>query len=174
MLHPDGTPNVVEFNCRLGDPETQVVLPLVRSGLLRSPRSRPRAASRCRDRHVRGGAAVTTILAAAGYPDAPVKGAVDHDARESRPRRDGVSRGHQASRGRSAGGQRRPGARRHRRGAQLRCGPGGAAGRRPKRIAFEGKQMRQDIGWREAKRTSSREPAAQPSVRYRRHGISTS
>lgn len=32
MLHSDGTPNVVEFNCRLGDPETEVVLPLVAVG----------------------------------------------------------------------------------------------------------------------------------------------
>jgi len=33
MLTPDG-PKVVEFNCRLGDPEAQVVLPLMEDGLL--------------------------------------------------------------------------------------------------------------------------------------------
>jgi len=33
MLAPDGTPNVLEFNCRLGDPETQPILMRLRSDL---------------------------------------------------------------------------------------------------------------------------------------------
>ena len=33
MITPDG-PKVIEYNCRFGDPETQVVLPLLRSDLL--------------------------------------------------------------------------------------------------------------------------------------------
>ncbi len=36
MVDDEGRPWVVEFNCRLGDPETQVVLPLVSGGLTRS------------------------------------------------------------------------------------------------------------------------------------------
>ena len=33
MITPDGTPKVVEYNCRFGDPETQVVLPLLATPL---------------------------------------------------------------------------------------------------------------------------------------------
>jgi phosphoribosylamine---glycine ligase len=74
MIAPDGSPWVIEFNCRFGDPETQAVLPLIEGGLfellLAAATGAPLPAvplSRC--------AAVTTVLAAEGYPDAPKKGA---------------------------------------------------------------------------------------------------
>lgn len=34
MISPEGDPNVIEFNCRFGDPETQVVVPLLETPLL--------------------------------------------------------------------------------------------------------------------------------------------
>jgi len=34
MIDPNGTPYVLEFNCRLGDPETEVILPRMTSDLV--------------------------------------------------------------------------------------------------------------------------------------------
>lgn len=74
MLGPDDSIKVVEFNCRFGDPETQVVLPLVESGLTEclyrvARNDSPSAIQLSR------AAAVTTVLAAKGYPENPEKGA---------------------------------------------------------------------------------------------------
>jgi phosphoribosylamine---glycine ligase len=68
MLTADGA-RVVEFNCRFGDPETQVVLPLLESPLLEPIARIARGESLAGLRPAwRRGAAVTTVLAAGGYP----------------------------------------------------------------------------------------------------------
>jgi phosphoribosylamine---glycine ligase len=79
MLTPDG-PKVVEFNCRMGDPEAQVILPLTPFPML--PLMRAVAAG---ERLVPDGQtpaptqyAVATVLAAAGYPGTPRTGDVIH------------------------------------------------------------------------------------------------
>jgi phosphoribosylamine--glycine ligase len=74
MLGADDSIKVVEFNCRLGDPETQVVLPLVESGLTECLYrvARNESPSPIKLSH---NAAVTTVLAAKGYPENPEKGA---------------------------------------------------------------------------------------------------
>ena len=75
MVDESGTPWVVEFNCRLGDPETQVVLPLVSGGFTTSLWSVARGAAPTPLELLPGAASVTTVLASRGYPDAPEKGA---------------------------------------------------------------------------------------------------
>ena len=69
MLTEDG-PQVLEFNCRLGDPETQVVLPRLDDDLL--PLLADAARGRLDDRPLRWSdtAAVDVVLASAGYPTA--------------------------------------------------------------------------------------------------------
>jgi phosphoribosylamine--glycine ligase len=151
MLHPDGTPNVVEFNCRLGDPETQAVLPLVRSGLLELLERAARGES-LPDVDVRDGAAVTTILAAAGYPDAPENGAVISIPENIPP---GVTVYHAGTRRREDGALVVNGGRVL---AVTAVAPTFGAAQADSRAAaeaieFDGKQMRSDIGWREAERT---------------------
>lgn len=150
MLHADGTPNVVEFNCRLGDPETQVVVPLIRSGLLAlfdaAARGEPLPGI-----DVRPGAAVTTILAAAGYPDAPARGAV---VDIPQPLGRGVTVFHAGTRRRDDGALVTNGGRVLAVTAvadsfAAACSASTAAAAR---ITFEGKQFRRDIGWREAAR----------------------
>ncbi len=67
MLTPQG-PKVIEYNCRFGDPETQVVLPLLRSDLLTVMRAT--ASGTLADVEVAfdGGAACCVVLASGGYP----------------------------------------------------------------------------------------------------------
>ena len=69
MLTPEG-PKVVEFNCRFGDPETEALLPLMASGLLEPLRAVANGDSIAGAPPIewRAGAAVTTVVAAEGYP----------------------------------------------------------------------------------------------------------
>jgi phosphoribosylamine--glycine ligase len=74
MIAKDGTPNVLEFNCRFGDPETQPVLSRLKSDLL----TLCEAALAGDLDGVRADwdprAALGVVLAAAGYPDDPRTG----------------------------------------------------------------------------------------------------
>jgi phosphoribosylamine---glycine ligase len=74
MIAPDGTPNVVEFNCRFGDPEAQPVLARLRSDL---PDLCLAALAGQLDRvvaHWDERAALGVVMAAGGYPGAFRKG----------------------------------------------------------------------------------------------------
>ena len=73
MLTPEG-PKVVEFNCRFGDPETQAILPLLESSLLPLLESAARGALTADALRWEPAYAVTTVVAAAGYPGRPRTG----------------------------------------------------------------------------------------------------
>lgn len=79
MLTTEG-PKVVEFNCRFGDPETQVVLPLLDSPLLAllEGAAEAQGLAHVPKLRTRAGAAVTTVVASPGYPDTPMTGAPIH------------------------------------------------------------------------------------------------
>ena len=76
MIAPDGTPNVLEFNCRLGDPETQPILARLTSDLTvlceAALAGRLDQVTATWDPR----AALGVIMAAAGYPDSVRKGDV--------------------------------------------------------------------------------------------------
>jgi phosphoribosylamine--glycine ligase len=75
MIAENGSARVVEFNCRFGDPETQAVLPILAPGLLHSIEQVARGETPSPIPALPGSFAVTTVLAARGYPDRPEKGA---------------------------------------------------------------------------------------------------
>jgi phosphoribosylamine--glycine ligase len=151
MVDAAGIPWVVEFNCRLGDPETQVVLPLVSGGLTDAMWSVARGQGVRPIQRLGGTASVTTVLAARGYPDRPEKGAEIRIPATLPP---GVTVFH-AGTSRGADGVLRASG-----GRVLNVtavAPTFAEAQRLSRetaetIQFEGKIFRRDIGWREARR----------------------
>ncbi|MGI9528275.1 MAG: phosphoribosylamine--glycine ligase [Acidimicrobiia bacterium] len=73
MLTADG-PRVLEFNCRLGDPETQALMPRLDTDLLELLHAGAHGALDGADLTWSAIHAVDVVLAAPGYPEAPEKG----------------------------------------------------------------------------------------------------
>jgi phosphoribosylamine--glycine ligase len=158
MLTPEG-PQVVEFNARFGDPETQVLLPLMESSLLELMAEVAEGGSLAgRTARFRPGAAVTTVLASEGYPgDYPsgraigVPAAIDDDP--------DVPVFHAGTKEVDGGWVTAGG--RVLAVTGLGATLGDAAGRSraaAEAIAFEGRQLRRDIGWRELARDERTKP----------------
>lgn len=154
MLTRDG-PRVVEFNCRFGDPETETILPLMASPLLELVH---RVAS---GDSIRGAGAiqwspehaVTTVIAAAGYPDSPRLG--DPVRLPAPPRgihvfHAGTKRDSESTETLAAGGRVLAIT-----GVAPTLAEAAACSREyAERVTLEGKQMRRDIGWRELERNA--------------------
>ncbi len=75
MITKEG-PKVVEFNCRFGDPETQVVLPLLESDLVDIMVACVDGTLEQQDIQWSDGAAVCVVMASGGYPKSYEKGYV--------------------------------------------------------------------------------------------------
>jgi phosphoribosylamine--glycine ligase len=154
MQTADGL-KVVEFNCRFGDPETQVVLPLMDSSLLELVQEVARGGSLAgAGTRARAGAAVTTVVASGGYPgpyasDLPISIPADLE-------RDDLIVFHAGTKVRggelvtSGGRVLAVTALARTFGAAADASREGA-----ERISFEGAFFRRDIGWRERTREES-------------------
>jgi phosphoribosylamine--glycine ligase len=151
----DAGPKVIEFNARFGDPEAQVIVPMLRSSLLEPMLAIARGGSiRGLTLDWHGGSALTTVLAAAGYPGRYATGITVtippavHEASDIFVYHAGTSLedGHLVTSGgrvlavTALAADMRHAAERSRWAADA--------------IHFEGKQFRRDIGWRELARTS--------------------
>ena len=73
MVTKDG-PKVIEYNCRFGDPETQVVLPLLKTDLLTVMKAVTEERLSEIDVEFSDGAACCVIMASDGYPEKYQKG----------------------------------------------------------------------------------------------------
>ena len=73
MITPNG-PKVIEYNCRFGDPETQVVLPLLESDLLTVMQATTNGTLADTEVKFSDGAACCVVVASGGYPASYGKG----------------------------------------------------------------------------------------------------
>ncbi len=155
MIGDDGAPAVVEFNCRFGDPEAQVVLPALEDDLAKHlwAIGAGEAWHPTTGRYTAARAAVTTVLASPGYPDAPVTGTAIRLPDPLPPDTLLFHAGTVLAEGtlRTAGGR-------------VLCATGlgrdvpaaqAASRGLAEAIRFDGKVFRHDIGWREVARAGA-------------------
>ncbi len=159
MILPDGTPSVLEFNARFGDPETQVLLPALLPGFsehlvaIAQRRWNPVVTQQVLTVER---AAVTTVLAGRGYPDSPERGAAIK-LPEPAELGDDVIVFHAGTYRDNEGRLRTSGGRVF---SVTGLGPtvavaAQASRRAAERISFEGMTWRRDIAWREIQRAGA-------------------
>jgi phosphoribosylamine---glycine ligase len=74
LMIKDGEPRLIEYNCRFGDPETQVILPRLKSDLLTALLAARDKVLDQIDLRWSDEAALTVVLASKGYPGSYEKG----------------------------------------------------------------------------------------------------
>ncbi|KQV88727.1 phosphoribosylamine--glycine ligase [Massilia sp. Root351] len=74
MIDAAGNPKTLEFNCRMGDPETQPIMSRLKTDLLTVMEHAVNGTLDAVELEWDRRTAVGVVLAAAGYPDSPVKG----------------------------------------------------------------------------------------------------
>jgi phosphoribosylamine--glycine ligase len=146
LMKVGNEPYVIEYNCRLGDPETEVILPRLRSDLLDVCVAAASGLLSEVDIDIDPRAAATVVLASEGYPATPVTGreVTGLDAAEALDRSHVFHAGTRLHRGRvvTSGGR------------VFACTGWGntlpdaltAAYSAAHTVAFEGKYCRSDIG----------------------------
>ena len=78
MIEADGSPKVIEFNCRMGDPETQPIMMRLRSDLFDLCSATLDGSLSGQSAEWDPRSALGVVLAAGGYPESYAKGAVIH------------------------------------------------------------------------------------------------
>jgi len=148
----EGAPRVVEFNCRFGDPETQALLPLMKSSLLDllSLVARGESVAAATAPEWLPLASVTTVLAASGYPEKSRTG----DRIHLPPSPPGVEVFHAGTSRSDTGDLVTAGGRVLSVTATAPTLEEAAARSRAhaEQIVFSGRQLRRDIAWRELAR----------------------
>jgi phosphoribosylamine--glycine ligase len=76
MIDAAGNPKTLEFNCRMGDPETQPIMSRLKTDLVAVMEHAVNGTLDAVELEWDRRTAVGVVLAAAGYPDTPQKGAV--------------------------------------------------------------------------------------------------
>ena len=82
MITPDGCIKVLEFNCRMGDPETEVIMMRLKSSLVSLLEHALNGTLDKVEAEWDRRTALAAVMAAHGYPESPRKGDVIHGLAE--------------------------------------------------------------------------------------------